>query len=158
MAYRKLPTVKIRKTPKPTAIMPAPFKPDIAPDNAEVLSGEVMGMKASAPEERLYKALGKTGKVKGMRFRYAVGAPRGLPGWKECDFVVESMGLVYLIEVDTLFTHRNKKEKDRLHDAILLNEMNKQGMNIYPRVIHLDGDTELVDQQNADTAAKRIFG
>lgn len=154
----KLPAVRIRRLRPAAAVPPSPFKPHAAADNAEVLTGTVQGMKASAPEERLARALNKTKKVNGYQFRYTVGAPRGLPGWKECDFVVSSFGQTYLIEVDSKFSHRKKKEADRLHDAILLNEFNKQGTSTYPRVIHLDMDADLIDQKTADTTAKRLFG
>jgi hypothetical protein len=158
MAVRRLPAIKVRKVRTPRAILPAPFRPVTDNSNdAEVLAGEVQGMKASAPEERLFKALRRRPKVRDMKFRYAVGAPRGLPGWKECDFVVEAFGIVYAIEVDTKFTHRGKGESDRLHDAILLNALRSEGLSVYPTVIHLDGDSELADQKNADATAERMF-
>lgn len=158
MPKRNLPQVKVRRVRPPRQELPSPQKPDITHQEAEVFAGQVMGMKASQPEERLYRALKKNAKVHGMEFRFTIGAPRGLPGWKELDFLVASFGLVYAIEVDTAFTHRDKGESDRLHDAIVLNDLQKQGYNVYPRVIHLDGESDLVDQKNADTTAKRMFG
>lgn len=157
--YRKLPHVKIVKPRQPSALPPAALKPqDDRGDNAEVLTGKVQGLDASASEERLGKALARSVRIQGFEFRHTLGAPRGLPGWKEVDYLVSFGGLVYPIEVDTVFTHRKKKEADRLHDAIVLSELGKLGINAYPQVIHLSGDTELADQKNADAAVKRMFG
>ena len=158
MAKRNLPEIRVRKVRQPRVEMPSPEKPNFHGEEGEVLAGTVNGMKASAPEERLFRALKKNPKVQGMEFRYTIGAPRGLPGWKEVDYLVASLGLVYAIEVDTAFTHRGKKESDRLHDAIVLNALRQQGLNVYPSVIHLDGESELVDQKNADTTVRRMFG
>ena len=153
----KLPPVKVPKIRKPRDLnIPAPRRPSLDNgDEAELLAGEVMGMKASAPEERMAKALGKAQVP--FEFRYTVGAPRGLPGWKEIDFVASKNGMVYPIEVDTEFTHRNKGKADRLHDAIVLSELEQQGYQVYPQVIHVMGETDLVDQRAADATAKRLF-
>lgn len=138
--------------------LPAPKRPRLDNgDEPELLEGSTNGMEASAGEERFAKALNKITSVDGFEFRYTVGAPRNMPGFKEVDFLVQARGLVYPIEVDTEFTHRNKGQKDKLHDAILLNELSKQGMNVYPNVLHLDGESDLVSQDNADRTAKRLF-
>lgn len=155
-----LPPVKI-KVPRNKSgklDLPAPYRPRI--DNggeAELLEGNVNGMKASAGEERFAKALRKITSVDGFEFRYTIGAPRGLPGWKELDFVVSKAGMIYAIEVDTAFTHRDKQRADVLHDAIALQELAKLGMQLHPVVIHLDGESDLIDQQKADMTAKRLF-
>jgi len=157
---RGIPKVKVgRAKGKPKYILPSPIKPRAdTGDEAEILGGMVQNKKASAPEERLAKALGKLPTVEGFEFRYTVGAPRGMPGWKELDYLVSSRGQVYAIEVDTEFTHRNKGRADVLHDAIVLRDLEQQGMQVYPTVIHLMGEDDLVDQKWADTTAKRIFG
>lgn len=122
----------------------------------EQLTGVVQGMNASAPEERMAKALDKAGIQ--YIFRYTVGAPRGLPGWKELDFLVSSGGLLHAVEVDTAFTHRNKQQSDVLHDAIVLNDQNIKAMGeVYPQVLHVSGDSDLSDQDSADKFVKMNF-
>lgn len=114
-------------------------------------------MKASAGEERFAKALAKITAVDGFQFRYTIGAPRGLPGWKEIDFVVIKQNMLYAFEVDTAFTHRDKKASDVLHDAIALKELAKLGYLLHPVIIHIDGESDLIDQQRADRTAKRYL-
>jgi hypothetical protein len=118
----------------------------------------VQGVKASQPEERLARALDKVGTIEGYEFRRTIGAPRGLPGWKELDFLIAARGQMFAVEVDTAFTHRDKGRKDVLHDAIVLSELERDGFEVYPQVIHLDGESELVDQKWAEATAKRLFG
>lgn len=119
--------------------------------------GTVKGVKASAPEERLARALDQAGYQ--YLFRYSVGAPRGLPGWKELDFAVYAAGLVNPIEVDTAFTHRNKAASDQLHDAIIMNDFELKSMGMLaPSVRHADGDTELASMTNARQYVKKTFG
>jgi hypothetical protein len=91
-------------------------------------------------------------------FRYVVGAPKGLPGWKELDFLVYSGGEIRAVEVDTAFTHRNKQQSDVLHDAIVLNDraINSMG-ELYPTVMHVDGDSDLADKDKARKFVQRNF-
>lgn len=160
MAKRRLPQVKVSKARKSTPDLPSPYQPRIAgDDDTELLVGQVQGMKASAPEERLVTELEQHKSVTRVQFRYTIGAPRGLPGWKELDALVSSFGLMYAIEVDTAFTHRDKKAAaDTLHDAIILNDLRKQGLNVFPKVIHLDGESDLVDKASTKQTVTRIFG
>jgi hypothetical protein len=156
---KQIPRVKIRRlrTAKPT--VPAPYKPRLDDGSEpEFLAGEVQGKKASAPEERLFNAMMKNEHIEQATFRYTIGAPRGLPGWKELDALVAARGMVYAIEVDTAFTHRDKKSSDVLHDAIVLADLRKQGMNVYPTVQHVDGERDLSTQPLADAYVKRFFG
>ena len=120
-------------------------------------SGQVQGQQASEPEERLARALDNANLQ--YIFRYIVGAPKGLPGWKEVDFIVASGGLIYAIEVDTAFTHRNKRQKDKLHDAIIQNDQGVRSLGtLFPEVIHADGDSELADENNAENFVKQRIG
>ena len=151
-----IPTIVIKRIHKPKLILPAPHKPSAKEvTSPEQLSGEVQGKKASAPEERLFKALAKNNLP--AEFRRTIGAPRGLPGWKELDALVVSRNMLYAIEVDTAFTHRQKQRADVLHDAIVLQDLRKEGMEVYPKVFHLFGEAELVDQKWADATIKRLF-
>lgn len=153
-----LPAVKVAVPRKPKPKLPAPQRPRLdSGSEAELLSGNVQGMKASAGEERFAKALAKITAVSGFQFRYTIGAPRGLPGWKELDFVVVRSGILFAFEVDTAFTHRDKKASDVLHDAIALKELAKLGMELHPVIIHLDGESDLLDQKKADATAKRYL-
>lgn len=153
----RLPPVRVPRIRKPPKVnLPQAPRPRL--DNggeAELLSGVVQDMEASAIEERFARALDK--KRKPYQFRYTVGAPRGLPGFKEVDFILENNGQMYAVEIDSLFTHRRKREADRLHDAIVLTELEQEGFQVYPQVIHVLGDTELVDQRQADATVNRLF-
>lgn len=154
-----IPKVKIRKIRPPSHIRtPQPRRPKLDNgDEPELLMGEVQGRKASMPEERFANALNESKAVSGFEFRYTVGAPRGLPGWKEVDFIVSSRGVTYAFEVDTAFTHRDKGRADVLHDAIVLKSLKRQNMNIFPKVIHLDGESDLIDKQSAKQTVRRYF-
>lgn len=154
MAKKK--TFKFRM-PKQTPLIGLPSRPRLSDaEDGEQLAGEVQGFAASAPEERMARALDKA-QIQYI-FRYTVGAPRGLPGWKELDFVVLTKGVVYALEVDTAFTHRAKAQADILHDAIIQNdpELQSTGM-LWPTVIHVDGDSDLASKSNAESYVKRVF-
>jgi len=154
----KLPKVKIVRHRPDWLKLPEPEKPRITDsEDAENLTGIVQDLKASAPEERFARALSKLKSIDGYSFRETVGAPRNLPGFKEIDFTIYRGGIVYALECDTLFTHAQKERADVLHDAIILNELKRMGLEVYPQVIHLAGDTELADQDNADRTARRLF-
>jgi hypothetical protein len=114
-------------------------------------------MKASAPEERMAKALDKANVQ--YEFRYTIGAPRGLPGWKELDFAVLHAGILYAVEVDTSFTHREKAFADVLHDAIVLHDPQLNAIGtLFPQVIHANGDEELSSQDSANAYVKKLIG
>ena len=156
---RRLPKIHVgRAHGRPRPILPSPIKPRAdTGDEAELLGGMVQGKKASAPEERLFRALDEIG-IDNAEFRYTIGAPRGLPGWKELDALIPTKsGLIFAVEVDTAFTHREKGRADVLHDAIVLQDLTKQGMNIWPKVIHLDGESDLSDRRWALNTVKRFF-
>lgn len=147
---------KFKKTPK-SVVPPSVQKPVFAKDDPEQLSGSVQGMPASAGEERMAKALSKKGIQ--YRFRYSVGAPRGLPGWKELDFLIVKAGMVYACEVDTAFTHRSKANTDVLHDAIIQNDKYIQSLGtLWPTVLHADGESDLASDKNAEQYVTRTIG
>jgi hypothetical protein len=122
--------------------------------STEVLEGSVQGMPASAAEERMARALEK--KELGFQFRVALGAPRNMPGFKEVDFIVESNGILYGVEVDSPFTHAQKGNADVLHDAIVINELSQMGMT-YPNVIHANRDGDLIQQDHWNKFVEQIF-
>lgn len=132
----------------PNASSPAP---------EEALTGTVQDKEASAGEERLARAYDEAN-IRYV-FRHVVGAPKGLPGWKEVDFLVISKGFLYTVEVDSAFTHRGKQYADVLHDAIILNDPELQTYGeLYPQVFHVDGEVDLADMRNARQYVKRTFG
>jgi hypothetical protein len=145
------------KISRPSFNIPLPSLPTLSNPEEEGLTGAVQGKQASAPEERFARALDKLNIT--YLFRYTVGAPRGLPGWKELDFLIQNGSIIYAYEVDTAFTHREKAYADVLHDAIILNdpEINSLG-TLYPQVFHVHGELDLADQKSADKYAKKQFG
>lgn len=152
----KLPKVKVPRLHGRKEKMFSPARPKFAGDEPESLSGQVQGMKASMIEERFAKALDE--KRASYQFRYTLGAPRGLPGWFEVDFLVLQNGMIYPVEIDTHFTHRDKGRKDVLHDSRVLQELEKEGLSFFPKVTHIDGEISLADQKSAKALVKELFG
>jgi hypothetical protein len=150
--------VKVPKVKSPPRFRPpAPHKPDAkAVDEPERLEGYVQGKQASDSEERMANALSGSAGVESYEFRLALGAPRGFPGWKELDYLAISRGILYAIEVDDKFTHRAKAESDRLHDVIILKELNKSGGGtVWPEVFHA---LDINSQEAATSFVKNLFG
>lgn len=156
----KLPTIKVRRPRRPVLpILPAPQRPRFDNGNEpEMFEGSVQGKKASMAEERFFKEVQKSKVIDSWEFRYTVGAPRGMPGWKELDGLIFSRGMGYAIEIDSTFTHRQKGEADRLHDAIILKALSRQGMNIFPQVFHIDGELDLTSKETSKRTVERLFG
>ena len=153
-----IPPVKLIKHRRAKPNLPEPQKPKFSENqNGEILVGSVQGMEASAAEERAVRAISKNKKVDGYEFRRAVLAPRNTPGFKELDLLVASKGMNYAFEIDSPFTHRNKERADVLHDAQVLRALEQQGFLVWPRVFHIQGEDDLVDQQKADTYFNGFF-
>lgn len=149
------PRIKVPRRPRTEINLPS--QPRYSESTEEVLTGMVDDMEASAPEERLAMTLRKRNIP--FRFRYVIGAPKGLPGWKELDFLIQKSGLLYALEVDTAFTHRNKEQKDKLHDAMIMNDRNIQELGtLYPEVFHADGDSDLASLPNTEMYVTQRFG
>lgn len=139
------------------AITPGGIGRALTDPDIETLEGIVQDLPASAGEERVARALYKySEKVEDFQFRLPVGGARNTPGWKELDFLVQLRGdQYYAMEIDSVFTHRNKQNADVLHDAIILRELSY--LNIFPNVIHLDNEHDLADQAMADASIRRLF-
>jgi hypothetical protein len=147
---------RFRAQRSPIKISLPSFPSTQATTEPEQLTGVVQGLQASAPEERFAKALDRHGV--NYKFRTVVGAPKGMPGWKELDFLILSGGLLYASEVDTAFTHRKKQYADVLHDAIILNDKEIQSYGqLYPQVRHVDGDSDLSSQELADAYVQKNY-
>lgn len=136
---KKKQPVNVRKTPT-TATEP------------EQLVGSVHGYNASEIEERFAKALDKREIT--YWFRVAINAERGMPGWKELDFLVEHFG-IWPVEVeDVTYVHRGTSAEDALKDAITMESL--KDYNPHP-VIHVT-NFELETQELADATVRRLFG
>lgn len=124
-------------------------RPQVATEK-EQLSGQVRGMEASSLEERFAKAL--DGRRKNYIFRVPLGV-KGMPGWKELDFLVIDGGY-YPVEIDDIeFVHRGKTAQDALKDATIreyLKEYNPQPVK------RVTGD-RLHTQEAADAVARELF-
>lgn len=151
-----LPKIKIYRPRRLKLDLPAGPKPEIAKEEGgELLTGVIQGKKASAPEERFGKEAQTAPQVELFEFRRPIYAPGFYK--KELDGLLVIRGIAYAVEVDSEFTHRNKGESDRLHDAIVLKSLEQEGYDVYPNVIHLDMETDLVDQAAAKQTFKRYF-
>jgi hypothetical protein len=69
-------------------------------------------MPASDLEERFNKAVSKHPSVRGVEFRLSLGAPRGLPGWLELDYLLDTVSGYRAFEVDDItFIHKGERER-----------------------------------------------
>jgi hypothetical protein len=142
------------KTPKPR---PIPVdKPTISQEEEDVYTGIVLGDKASHGEENFYNAIMKTGMVSYVWFRYAVGAPRNLPGQKELDFLIITLSGAYIaVQIrDYEFVHAGAEmqAKDRYSDIYILEELRNNGITV------VDNEIKSVDNKDVDTPeeAKKV--
>lgn len=119
----------------------------------EVLTGMIGDMKASAGEERWARVL-NVNKTP-FEFRLALGGPRNAPGFFELDFLFPIRGVYRALEVDSLFTHKEKFYKDKLHDAWVINELEYLGL--FPQVYHIDNEQHLATQDIANRTYQELF-
>lgn len=131
------------------------FSPKVSEREAEVLTHQVNGIKASDLEERFARALGKTPATFEFQFvhRYVNGAPEAV------DFLVNLFGRWFGVQVDdTTFIHKSSKAHDALVDIDTITDLKKYGCNpLNPEIIHLT-DFDLSDQKSADRIAAFYFG
>jgi len=131
-------------------------KPMVASEK-EQLIGTVRGMKASDLEERFAAALDQRRRsVDGYYFRLPVNAPRGMPGWKELDFLVISRGYHPIQIDDVTFVHKGQRAlaQDKLNDVIIMNAL----ASMSPRPIRHIPSTRLGDKDAAMSVVKELFG
>jgi hypothetical protein len=155
---RKLPGMKVRGLPKPykMKIKAKPqlpmsvVKPTVAKEK-EQLMGMVNDMKASDIEERFAKSLDKLG----LRyyFRLPVGAPRGMPGYNELDFLVQSGGF-YPVQIDGEYSHLGSEARDAIADIKIMKGLCEYNPQPIRHVLY----TRLSNQKAADMVAREIFG
>ena len=134
-----------------------PYVPRTRPTfakSAEQLYGSVNGMSATEGEERFYRAITKNTNVQGTLFRMSVGAPKGMPGWKELDFLVQTYTGYKAIQIDGAdYVHRGTTEEDKMRDLITINYLAQYGVN---EVVHVRAD-QLETQEGANEIARRIL-
>ena len=120
----------------------------------EQLTGAVHGKKASDLEERWARAEKRA--ERSFIFQYFVQTPFTLPGKeREIDFM-DTEEVWQPIEIDGTYTHKTgtQKAKDKVRDAILNLELQKQG--ILP-IIRIPGD-DIPTPEDADRVLREIFG
>ena len=150
--------MKIRGLPEPYKIKvkrkrgsPIFASKPIVVKEKEQLYGFVRDMAASDIEERFARALDKL--EKNYWFRLPVGAPRGMPGYNEVDFLVASGGY-YPIQIDGEYSHIGREAKDMLTDAKVMVALREYNPFPVKHILY----TSLGNQRAADMAARELFG
>ena len=138
------------KPPKEAAL-PRNLNRSVGINDAEMLVGEIQGMRASDLEERFARALDKAGLE--YEFRAPFIAGRNLPGEIEVDFLVQD-GAPQPIQIDGAFTHKSaeQREEDAVKDAILNAHLSGWALP----VIRLP-DTRLDNQAEANLLVEELF-
>jgi hypothetical protein len=123
----------------------------------EQLSGQFRGMKASDIEERFGTALQKSKLVINVMFRIPIGAPRGMPGWNELDFLVETYTGYRAFQTDDVeFVHLGTSAKDAFTDLKILINLQKDGIII--REIEHVKSTKLTDSKQSNATVRELLG
>lgn len=138
---------------------PVKRKPVVAVEPETPLTGTVQGKQARKDEERFYNALMKEKQVTGAKFRMILGAPTGLPGQLELDFLVSTFSGFRAFELDDMtFVHRGaaKDAEMRIKDARRVDLLTAKGYAVR-QVEHVDA--ALLDTQaHAEATVKRLLG
>lgn len=152
-----MPFRKRRFTP-PTPTRGGGFNPERKQEKP--LTGKVKELKASQGEERiarvLYRKMQK-GNVRDFMFRTSPGIKKGLPGWRELDYEVNTIfGYKAISVVGVDFVHRGevKKNQDKLIEVMLLQRLREEGKNVMR--IDVIKDSELKTEEDAEKALQRI--
>jgi hypothetical protein len=121
------------------------------------IGGTIDGLQARQGEINLFQAAYRTGAVQSHIFRMSVGAPKGLPGWKELDFLFLTKAGNYVgIQVkDYEFVHHGEAAtaEDLSDDAYILQELTKEGINLEGnKVISVDA----LDLETPEEAMKVV--
>jgi hypothetical protein len=137
-------------------------RPRIQPpaEDGNQYSGQIDGMKAAEGEENLYNAAIKTGHVIGLEFRKPVGAPRGMPGQKELDFLITlNTGEALAIQVrDYDFVHKGNKNagEDEATDTYILMKLKTEGVTVRGNKIITISDDDLATPELARKAVEDL--
>jgi hypothetical protein len=138
------------KTPRKQTPYMVVSKPTVVVEK-EQLFGVVRDMKASDIEERFARSLDRMGVS--YWFRLPVGAPRGMPGYNELDFLVQSGGY-YPIQIDGEYSHLGKEAKDMIADARIMEELKQYSPMPITHVMYM----KLSNQKASDMVAREILG
>lgn len=122
----------------------------------EILTGKVKGIDAKADEERFAKGLNRYPDVRQYFFRLAVGAPRGMPGWKELDFLIETFHGWVAVEVDDMeFVHKGKTSEMQMADLQRITGLKDIGVDVHE--IHHVPAARLADEQGVDQVIRELL-
>lgn len=123
----------------------------------EQLLGSFRGMKASDIEERFGNALQSSKLVRNVLFRMPVGAPRGMPGWRELDFLVETNYGYRAFQTDDVeFVHRGTSAQDQFADLQIMYHLRNSGI-LLKEIEHVPS-TKLADSKQAGRTVKELLG
>ena len=124
------------------------------------LTGQVQNKKAAEGEERLARTLDKAIRnriVREYQFRWTT-LKRNTPGFKELDFhTIKMNGEIIPISVKgKAFVHfgSKAKEQDKINELLILTRLRELGYNA--RKVETVYDTDLLTQEMADKAAKKL--
>lgn len=148
---------KTAKKPKPIRIYAA-RKPRVSEEPQEQLTGQVQGRSAKAGEERFYRSLLRSEVVIGLVFRKVLGAPVGLPGQLELDFLVLTYFGPRAFEIDDMtFIHRGAGEKAEaaVKDDRRVQILRSQGYNV-EKIEHVDAAQLDTDEHARATVARLL--
>jgi hypothetical protein len=152
-------TVYIYKKSRQAQVPIPSTRPRPEPDRVELLSGNIAGVKAAKGEERFYRAMMKDPQVKQVWFRLPLGAPKGMPGWKELDFLVlKTSGMYSAFSVkDVTFVHAGtaKTATDLMNDMVMVQALKSQGINVND-IITIDA-RDLDDEELAARTEKELI-
>jgi len=122
------------------------------------LTGKVQNLKAAQGEERFSRTLDKAKKkrlVTNYFFRMSPGVPKQMPGWRELDFLVQTLTNTVAISVKGAgFVHKDTAAKDKLDELLLLSRLKKLGYSV--RKIETIFDYQLATQEMADKVGKSL--
>jgi hypothetical protein len=131
--------------------------PTITSGVDETLTGFIRGEPAnSEAEERFARELDKNSRVAGYEYNKVVGAPKGMPGWRQLDFLVLMVDGFYraFSMKDLSFIHHGAKTdaEDAIEEAQIVSALSSEGIPI-DRIETLDAmdyDTQELAHQSVE--------
>lgn len=112
------------------------------------------GAPASDLEERWARGLDKVG----VDYHHLFITWSRHMGMNPLDFLVIKDGTAYQMPIDNAsFIHAGTEGHDRRIDAMISDQIRKQGYNLYPIIMRLT-ERELGNQEDADRTAREMFG
>jgi len=142
----------------PTKVPVLVKKPTFA-NEPEQLSGQVNGIDAAQDEERYARALDRNKAVRRYWFRInPTGIPKGMPGWLELDFLVETGFEYRAFELDDMeFVHRGQRKGAEM---VIKDLKRREGLALMGIVVkeieHIDA-AKLQNQDDADRTVRNLL-